>query len=133
MFYSDPGQPLKHPPRIEALRDLDHDVLIGITQGHGGRHQSVAPWHFLNFLPDPQGQGSLRPTLVQSTLAGTGDELSERVRPAPTTTGSRRVTTSFFGGSSAAMSMTSSGPVPLPSPFELSTDSSGMSSRMPRA
>ena len=30
-------------------------------------HQAPAPdcttpWHFLNFLPDPQGQGSLRPT-----------------------------------------------------------------------
>src|SRR5215471_16397931 len=23
-----------------------------------------APWHFLYFLPDPQGQGSLRPTLA---------------------------------------------------------------------
>ena len=23
---------------------------------------NYAPWHFLNFLPDPQGQGSLRPT-----------------------------------------------------------------------
>jgi hypothetical protein len=24
----------------------------------------VAPQHFLNFLPEPQGQGSLRPTLA---------------------------------------------------------------------
>src|SRR5712675_2862839 len=24
----------------------------------------VAPWHFLYFLPEPQGQGSLRPTLA---------------------------------------------------------------------
>jgi hypothetical protein len=25
--------------------------------------QASTPWHFLYFFPDPQGQGSLRPTL----------------------------------------------------------------------
>src|ERR1700747_19897 len=106
MFSRRPGQPWMRPPRNVA-RDLDHDVvqmLIDIARSHGERHQSVAPWHFLNFFPDPQGQGSLRPTFDQSTLAGTGEELSDRVRPAPTMSGSRRVTTSGFGGSAAAMS-----------------------------
>ena len=28
------------------------------------RHHRYMPWHFLNFLPLPQGQGSLRPTLA---------------------------------------------------------------------
>ena len=28
----------------------------------GARIGSYAPWHFLYFLPLPQGQGSLRPT-----------------------------------------------------------------------
>jgi hypothetical protein len=30
-----------------------------------------APWHFLYFLPDPQGQGSLRPTFAP-TFTGFG-------------------------------------------------------------
>src|SRR4051812_18093636 len=92
-----------------------------------GTLYSVAPWHFLNFLPDPHGQGSFRPTVDQSTFVGTGAWFSERVRPAPTTIGSRRATTSFFGGSSGAISITSSAPLPLPfswpSPFELCSDS----------
>lgn len=29
-----------------------------------------APWHFLYFLPDPQGQGSLRPTLSSPRWTG---------------------------------------------------------------
>ena len=28
------------------------------------RHYRFRPWQFLNFLPLPQGQGSLRPTLA---------------------------------------------------------------------
>src|SRR5512135_2118319 len=28
--------------------------------------KSYAPWHFLYFLPLPQGQGSLRPTFVET-------------------------------------------------------------------
>src|SRR5213593_420735 len=33
---------------------------------------SVAPWHFLNFLPLPQGQGSLRPTPAYGFAANAG-------------------------------------------------------------
>src|SRR5512143_4225492 len=38
-----------------------------------GAHDA-APWHFLNFLPLPQGQGSLRPTPAYgfATAASTG-------------------------------------------------------------
>src|SRR2546428_3160093 len=32
----------------------------------------AAPWHFLNFLPLPQGQGSLRPTPAYGFAAATG-------------------------------------------------------------
>ena len=32
----------------------------------------AAPWHFLYFLPDPQGQGSLRPTFASFLLTGEG-------------------------------------------------------------
>src|SRR6266481_9983416 len=37
-----------------------------------GRNQAVAPWHFLNFLPLPQGHGSLRPTPAYGLDAGAG-------------------------------------------------------------
>src|SRR5688500_17572628 len=47
----------------------------------------AVPWHFLNFFPDPHGQGSLRPTFDQSAAPAAGG-LSERVGPAPTISGS---------------------------------------------
>src|SRR6186713_240062 len=102
-----------------------------------------APWHFLNFLPEPQGHGSFRPTFDQSPgpvdgVAAAG--LSDRVRPAPTTTGSCRATTFFFGGSAGPTSITSAsavGGVPLSSPSAPSSfrggSSSGISSRIPSA
>src|SRR5438105_2078169 len=31
-------------------------------------HHAAAPWHFLYFLPDPQGHGSLRPTFASCRL-----------------------------------------------------------------
>jgi hypothetical protein len=34
------------------------------------RYAITAPWHFLNFFPDPHGHGSLRLTLLQSAPAG---------------------------------------------------------------
>jgi hypothetical protein len=30
----------------------------------------IAPWQCLNFLPDPQGQGSLRPTFWPARVKG---------------------------------------------------------------
>ena len=45
-----------------------------------------APWHFLYFLPDPQGQGSLRPTRSSSSddCAGAADSGRGRAsRPRP--------------------------------------------------
>jgi len=39
------------------------------------RSQAVAPWHFLYFLPEPHGQGSLRPTFSPVTRCA-GAELS---------------------------------------------------------
>ena len=45
--------------------------------------QSVAPWHFLNFFPDPHGQGSLRPTVDQSIGAGgAGGRVAQTFAPA---------------------------------------------------
>src|SRR5205814_2620644 len=35
-------------------------------------HYAAAPWHFLNFLPLPQGQGSLRPTPAYGFAANAG-------------------------------------------------------------
>src|ERR1700753_3772980 len=34
-----------------------------LHQNFSSRFQASAPWHFLYFLPEPHGQGSLRPTL----------------------------------------------------------------------
>ena len=34
--------------------------------------QPFLPQHFLNFLPEPQGHGSFRPTLVEARVGGGG-------------------------------------------------------------
>ena len=43
-------------------------LQISKREQSGGRSYRLAPWHFLNFFPDPHGHGSLRPTLDQSAL-----------------------------------------------------------------
>src|SRR5688500_9387959 len=102
------------------------------------------PWHFLNFLPEPHGHGSLRPTFDQSPLApappvGDAAGLMDLVRPAPTTIGSVRAAAFFFGGSAGPTSITSAsaagagGSSTVPLPFADDPSSSGMSSRMPSA
>ena len=59
----------------EAIRRLREEGLLDARRGSGTfvvRRQLDAPilgsaglpQHFLNFLPEPQGQGSLRPTFV---------------------------------------------------------------------
>src|SRR6476661_4894340 len=91
-----------------------------------------APWHFLNFFPDPHGHGSFRPTVDQSTLAGAG-VANDFVRPAPTITGSFRATGLVAaGGSAGPMSTPPLAPSPLPDDVA-AISSSGMSSRMPSA
>lgn len=50
--------------------------------------QPSFPWHCLNFLPEPQGQGSLRPTLRAlrtnvSTAAGRGAGAAAGTTPPP--------------------------------------------------
>src|SRR5262245_12402021 len=88
-------------------------------------HYKLAPWHFLNFLPEPHGHGSFRPTFDQSPVAfaaplppaipGTfAVGLIDRVRPAPTTTGSCRAAAFFFGGSDGPTSMTFSSAAAAP-------------------
>ena len=42
------------------------DVVAERRVGRGERQASYAPWHFLYFLPEPHGHGSLRPTLSYS-------------------------------------------------------------------
>ncbi len=46
------------------------DVLGEVThdRGRGGRAVQVAPWHCLNFLPDPHGHGALRGVFEKSSL-----------------------------------------------------------------
>src|SRR3954463_15995020 len=92
-------------PRV--IKTFERGIEAAPSGARLPRHQSertratlysVAPWHFLNFLPEPHGQGSFRPTVDQSTFAGTGAWFSERVRPPPPTNGSRRAPTPFFCG-----------------------------------
>src|SRR5690349_13953437 len=42
----------------------------GGPQSALSRYAALMPWHFLYFLPEPQGQGSLRPTLACWRLTG---------------------------------------------------------------
>src|SRR5215211_527676 len=92
------------------------------------RDHIVAPWHFLNFLPEPQGHGSFRPTADQSTLAGVFGPDNDRIRPAPTIDGSLRAVTGLLAGVSAGPISTAPS-TPLPDV----SSSTGMSSRMPSA
>src|SRR5262249_53929330 len=91
--------------------------------------QRLAPWHFLNFFPEPQGHGSFRPTVDQSTLAGICAP-RDFVRPAPTMTGSFRATGFVAAGDSPGPMSTAPS---APFPDGTVTSSSGTSSRMPNA
>src|SRR6266550_3714983 len=89
-----------HTLRATADAELRNDRRVD---------QSVAPWHFLNFLPDPHGHGSLRPTLLQSVAPPPAPGSSERTFPAPTTTGSGRAAARAVGGSAGPTSMAPAG------------------------
>src|SRR5215213_8297008 len=87
--------------------------------------QSDAPWHFLNFFPDPHGQGSFRPTLLQSTGAVAAPDVASlrlRARPAPTITGSR------FAAAARSGAGVSAGPTSRISSTPVATGSSGTTS-----
>src|SRR3954467_14527083 len=81
-----------------------------------------APWHFLNFFPEPHGHGSLRPTVDQST--GPLGCVSPNVlgRPAPTIGGSFLADTGvcWLAGAAAGVSAgpTSTTPRASPEPFD---------------
>src|SRR5262249_7806715 len=55
----------KKPDENRALRFQEKTPTFE-NQGRGAQEKTHAltPWHFLYFLPEPQGQGSLRPTLA---------------------------------------------------------------------
>src|SRR5579883_1646898 len=90
---------------------------------------AAAPWHFLYFFPDPQGQWSLRPTVDQSTGARGPAVTSGLGRPpAATSAGSGRATGRLLGGSVGPMS---TGPPPSFAPS--SGPSTGISSSTPSA
>src|SRR5258705_1785263 len=86
-----------------------------------------APWHFLNFFPDPHGHGSSRPTFDQSfapagppATPGTGPPaialLSDELLPPTCTVGSGRTADPRFGASAGAISSVASVPSPSSSP-----------------
>src|SRR5271163_3549585 len=41
---------------------MRRSASLGMTVLVMANDHALAPWHFLYFLPEPQGQGSLRPT-----------------------------------------------------------------------
>src|SRR5204862_2014057 len=47
-----------------------HFFFVAISLSYLGH--AAAPWHFLYFLPEPQVQGSLRPTFCEPRLTGAG-------------------------------------------------------------
>ena len=49
-----------HPSRLSLALELD--IQAGISAQKIRQSQLNLPWHILNFLPEPHGQGSLRPT-----------------------------------------------------------------------
>src|ERR1700686_3670377 len=52
------------PNSVRARTDEDA-VRVGTLKPQVERRHPREPWHCLNFLPEPQGQGSFRPTLPQ--------------------------------------------------------------------
>ena len=55
------GSPADHPPHLGgelAVERLEPDDVVGERR----LRPRQAPWHFLNFLPEPHGQRSFRPT-----------------------------------------------------------------------
>src|SRR5450631_2964375 len=53
-----PGSVLSHRPGMTKQG-------LWTPRSAGRRHQANRPWQCLNFLPEPHGQTSLRPTLPQ--------------------------------------------------------------------
>jgi hypothetical protein len=51
--------------RLNLSLNLVRVKLVFVPAKNGQSNSAADPQHFLNFLPLPQGQGSLRPTLVR--------------------------------------------------------------------
>src|SRR6266571_2582229 len=69
-------------------RDAARERPVGRSQGAVRAHSLAAassslPWHFLYFLPEPHGHGSLRPTFGLSRLTGSVLAPSPAVRALP--------------------------------------------------
>src|SRR3989454_746175 len=69
------SEPSRDPSVTSALALLTRDRRAtgqARSTSRGSYDYIAAPWHFLNFLPLPQGQGSLRPTPAKGFAAATG-------------------------------------------------------------
>src|SRR2546422_3438009 len=78
---------------------------------------AVAPWHFLNFLPLPQGHGSLRPMPaygLAATPAPTGDGRDTSAGSPPTRPSTAGLLATMGGGRRRAGPFTSPPPGPDP-------------------
>src|SRR5580700_4810667 len=87
-----PSPARKRAGRWRGIVDLN---VVGLPSTENGpRHARVAlyaPWHFLYFLPLPQGHGSLRPTLSLLMTC-----LLRALEPSPPTICSSAISFSFL-------------------------------------
>src|SRR4051794_15656162 len=59
----------RHAPEESKLRHLPLAAEVAeLLLRDVDRDHAAAPWHFLYFLPEPHGQGSLRPTFASRCL-----------------------------------------------------------------
>src|ERR671917_2176565 len=56
------------PARGAAAPRTPDPAPLATREAAAAPAQALAPWHFLNFLPDPHQHGSLRPTFWCSLL-----------------------------------------------------------------
>src|ERR1700739_2184786 len=89
-------------------------------QGRPSLHQLYAPWHFLYFLPEPQGEGVLRPTFSapRTTCCTVLCSLLPAMRACSS---SRRFLRWKASSSSSTEVATCRGGLPLPPPPDRST------------
>src|SRR5579863_9836836 len=121
----------RHEPHIDYLRPVsrrfqdycreepirltcDSDAMVLLAGAHD--ETGHAPWHFLNFFPDPHGQGSFRPTFSwpRTTCCTCGVSPAPAMRASSSSRRFRRLNSS--SSSSTEVETMRGGRRPFPSP-----------------
>src|SRR5690348_13027000 len=101
-------------------RRVASDLSLQFRTPHSTfRIQAAAPWHFLNFFPLPQGQGSLRPTPAYglvTTPAPTGAAWGPTADSPLTRPSAAALLATIGAGRRGAGPLTSPPPGPEPGP-----------------